>query len=35
MILLARSGFEDKQCRKKEISIAPEKQTGSPTAAAL
>ncbi|GBN50275.1 hypothetical protein AVEN_255565-1 [Araneus ventricosus] len=35
MILLARSGFEDKQCRKKEISIVSEKQTGSPTAAAL
>ncbi|GBM61705.1 hypothetical protein AVEN_57133-1 [Araneus ventricosus] len=35
MILLARSGFGDKQCRRKEISIVSEKQTGSPTAAAL
>ncbi|GBL91791.1 hypothetical protein AVEN_71424-1, partial [Araneus ventricosus] len=35
MILPARSGFEDKQCGKKEISIVSEKQTGSPTAAAL
>ncbi|GBM34984.1 hypothetical protein AVEN_240349-1 [Araneus ventricosus] len=35
MMLLARNGFENKQCRRKEISIVSEKQTGSPTAAAL
>ncbi|GBO04725.1 hypothetical protein AVEN_179305-1 [Araneus ventricosus] len=35
MMLLARSGFENKQCQRKEVSIVSEKQTGPPTAAAL
>ncbi|GBN32447.1 hypothetical protein AVEN_142285-1 [Araneus ventricosus] len=35
MMLLARSGFEYKQCRRKEVSIVSEKQTGPPTATAL
>ncbi|GBM82204.1 hypothetical protein AVEN_179514-1 [Araneus ventricosus] len=34
-MILARSGFENKQCREKEVSIVSEKQTGPPTVAAL
>ncbi|GBM37179.1 hypothetical protein AVEN_14953-1 [Araneus ventricosus] len=35
MMLLARSGFKNKHCRRKEVSIVSEKQAGPPTAAAL
>ncbi|GBM97841.1 hypothetical protein AVEN_263999-1 [Araneus ventricosus] len=35
IMLLARSGFENKQCRRKEVPIVSEKQTRPPTAAAL
>ncbi|GBN17809.1 hypothetical protein AVEN_95686-1 [Araneus ventricosus] len=35
MRFLARSGFENKQCQRNEVSIVSEKQNGPPTAAAL